>query len=196
MTRRANGLLAAVFVLGSGVAWAGGKHEKWTAVEWLGIGVRVEVDTKAGLEDCRVVSVDDAALTCEREPDPDTSWDAGSKARVVFPREAVRAVWVWEKIPEPHIGLWIGGAIGFALGGAVCSVGGPWAIVGCGFVGALIGAGIAAAVEAGPAPYPPVWSPFPMPTGVPRRQPEWRRKLCYRRPVSRPASPASSLVSP
>jgi hypothetical protein len=90
-------------------------------------------------------------------------------------------------VPERHIGLWIAGAVGFALGGAVCSVGGPGPIVACGALGALLAVAFAtAAVTAGPRPYPCEWLPFPplppRPPSYPRRQREWRRKLWYQAP--------------
>ena len=180
------GWLLVVVMAGGGVAQASGRHEKWRAVEDLAPGVPVAVAQEHGpTEDCRVVAVDDAALTCERDPDPNVDWGPGAKARVVFPRATVRAVWVWEPVPERHIGLWIAGAVGFALGGAVCSVAGPGAIVGCGALGALLAvAFVEAAVTAGPRPYPGVWMPFPptpRPPSYPRQR-EWRRKLWYRAP--------------
>jgi hypothetical protein len=129
------------------------------------------------------VRVDDASLTCERDPDPNVDWGPGAKARVVFPRAAVRAVWVWEPVPERHIGLWIASVVGFALGGVVCSVGGPGPIVACGALGALFAVAIIESAEAGPR-YPGVWFPWPapMPPIYPARPREMRQKLVYRAP--------------
>jgi hypothetical protein len=174
----------AVLIVGGGVAQAGGRHEKWRAVEDLAPGVPVAVAQEHGpTEECSVVAVDDAALTCERDPDPDVDWGPGARARVVFPRASVRAVWVWEPVPERHIGLWIASAVGFALGGAVCAVGGPGPIVACGALGALFAVAIIESAEAGPR-YPGVWFPWPapMPPIYPARPREMRQKLVYRAP--------------
>lgn len=182
--KRFAGWILALVMAGGGVAHAGLRHESWKAVERLATGVPVVVEQQQGPpENCRVVTVDDAALTCERDPDPNADWGPGAKARVVFPRDAVRTVWVWEPVPDRHIGLWIAGAIGFALGGAGCAAGGPGPIVACGAIGALLAVAIVAAAEAGPMPYPRVWWPMPAPSppSYPKRQRELRRKLVYQK---------------
>ena len=110
MRRVALGLILVSLVSANGIAHAAnGKHGSWNSVERLGAGVAVEVQSEgqAGVEDCRVARVDDTALTCEREKNPDADWDVGSGARLVFPRSAVRDVWVWEVAPNRHIGQWI-----------------------------------------------------------------------------------------
>jgi hypothetical protein len=99
------GWVLAVVMAGCGVACASGRHEDWKAVKRLGVGLAVEVRSagQAGLEECRVVRVDDTALTCERERDPNADWDAGSGARLVFPRSAVEGVWVWQDGSDQRI---------------------------------------------------------------------------------------------
>ena len=179
------GWLLVFVVAGGGVAHASGRQENWKAVEKLAKGASLIVEEKQGApEDCRLVAVDDAALTCDREPDPNVDWGPGAKARVVFPRDAVKEVRVWAPKPNWHIELWIAGGVGFALGGAVCAVGGPGVIVECGALGALLVAALIESAESGPR-YPWVWSPWPapMPPSYPARPREMRQKLVYRAPA-------------
>jgi hypothetical protein len=176
------GWVLAVVMAGCGVACASGRHEDWKAVKRLGVGLAVEVRSagQAGLEECRVVRVDDTALTCERERDPNADWDAGSGARLVFPRSAVEGVWVWQDGSDQRILAGLG--FGFMIGALVCAEGGPAMAFICAGVGALIGAAIAT----GGAPTGPRWYP----PGVPRPvlQREMVRKLVYQ--------PAAGAVSP
>jgi hypothetical protein len=174
MGRFAGWVLVAVMT-GGGAAQASGRHEQWKAVKRLGVGVAVEVRSagQAGLEECRVVRVDDTALTCEREKDPNADWDAGSGARLVFPRGAVEGVWVWQDGSDQRILAGLG--FGFMIGALVCAEGGPAMAFICAGVGALIGAGIAT----GGAPAGPRWYPPGVPW--PRRQPEMVRKLVYQK---------------
>jgi hypothetical protein len=182
MRRFVGWVLAAVLVCG-GAAHASGSHQNWKAVKRLGVGIAVEVRSagQAGVEECRVVRADDTALTCERERDPNADWDAGSGARLVFPRNAVEEVWVWTDASDRKVLLEMG--IGFALGALLCSGGGPGPAFICAGIGALIGA--CAAV--GGAPTGPWWSP----PGIPRRMParEMVRKLVYRMPAGAAVSP-------
>jgi hypothetical protein len=175
----------AMVMAASGVAHASGRHEKWNAVRSLAAGVPVEVELKQGRpEECTMVTADDVTLTCERERDPNVNWSPGDGARVIFPRDAVRAVWVWEPVRERHIGLWIAGGLGFALGARICAVGGPGLIVTCGALGALVAMSVVVSSNvAGPVRYPGVWFPAPPPPRYPVQQPEWHRKLRYRAPV-------------
>jgi len=192
------GRVLVVLVMGCGVACARGRHEKWSAVMSLAAGVPIELElTRGRPEECDVVAVDASTLTCERERDPDANWGPGDGARVIVPRDSVRAVWVWERMREPHIGLWIAAGVGFALGGLVCAPAGPGAIVACGALGALFAVTIvASAGEAGPVPYPGVWFPAPPPPSYSARQPRWHRKLWYRAPapVSSGAAQAGSVA--
>jgi hypothetical protein len=86
------------------------KLQRWSAVEALPQDTLIEVgrDGQAGVEVCRVESSDDSALTCVAErPEGD--------ARIVFPRGAVRNLWVIEVTRDWHIGRWIVVAVGAAL---------------------------------------------------------------------------------
>jgi hypothetical protein len=177
------GWVLAIVMTGGGMAHASGKHEQWKSVKRLGVGMAVEVRSKgqAGAEQCRVVRVDDAALTCERQRDPDADWDAGSGARLVFPRDAVENVWVWQDTSDRRVLIAMG--IGFGIGALLCSEGGPATAFICAGIGALIGACAALNREpTGPWWYPP---------GPPRpvRPREMERKLVYRAPVGGAAAP-------
>lgn len=174
-------LIAAVLLSGAAAHAAGG-HHNWKSVRTLAGGVPIEVKSvgQAGLEECRVVSSDDVSLTCERSPDANVDWRPGDVARIVFPRDAVERVWVWEDSSDRNI--WIGLGLGFGIGALACSPGGPAAAFICAGIGFLI----ASAVElAGPpAPRQPygVW----MPGGPPRRQaPQFYRKLWYQQAAPR-----------
>jgi len=173
MVRRANAVPAVVpailmlILTCSGVAHAGGRHERWSAVKKLAPGVPVEVERQgqAGVEDCLMVSADDASLTCRRDPDPNTDWGPGSNARVVFPRDAVREVWVIEPGEGGrHIGGWIAAGVSVGLV-AAASVGG-------GVIGGVIVGGMVIGAWS-------IWNENPIPYRGPR-QPRWHRQLVYR----------------
>lgn len=181
--RRIAGWVLAVVMASGGVAHAGEKHQQWKAVKRLGVGVAVEVKSQgqAGVEECRVVRVDDAALTCEREKDPNRDWDAGTGARLVFPRAAVEEVWVWQDASDRRILAGLG--FGFMIGALLCAEGGPAVAFICAGIGALIGAAIADGV----APAGPFWYPPGVPR--PRRPAEVVQKLVYQAPADGVAVP-------
>ncbi len=172
----------AMALAGGGAAHASGRNEQWKAVKRLGVGVAVEVRSagQAGAEECRVVRVDNAALTCEREKNPNADWDAGTGARLVFPRGAVEGVWVWQDASDRRILTAMG--IGFGIGALLCSGLGPGPAFACAGIGALIGAGFAAS---GPPPRP-WWTP---PSSLPARPREMVRKLVYQAPAGAAVSP-------
>ena len=169
----------ALLLASTSVAHAGGRHENWKAVERLAQDkpVLVQVRGQAGVDACRIVSADDSTLTCERERDPNADWDAGSGARLVFPRTAVRNVWLMEE--DDGLGrLWIHMGIGFAIGALVCSGLGPGPAFICAGIGALIAVDVAVGR---PSAYP----------GMPRspRAPAWKRRLIYQAPPLAAATP-------
>jgi hypothetical protein len=128
-----------VLLASTSAAHAGGRHENWKAVERLAQDkpLLVQVRGQAGADACRIVSADDTTLTCVRERDPNVDWDAGSGARLVFPRTAVRNLWLMEE--DDGLGhLWIHMGIGFAIGALVCSGMGPGPAFICAGIGALI----------------------------------------------------------
>jgi hypothetical protein len=173
-----------IWLGGCGVAFAGGRHEHWKAVKELAPGKLVEVqrEGQAGPDACRVVSADDSALTCEVEEDPDSDWDSLAGARLVFPRSAVRNVWLLE--PETvERRIWIGMGVGFALGAAFCARGGPGPLFACAGIGALIGALVGAngAPQGFPGWVGPVYSPRRQPS------PQLHHRLIYH--ATAPASP-------
>jgi hypothetical protein len=160
------------------VAHAGGRHENWKAVERLAQDkpVLVQIQGQAGIDACRMVSADDTTLTCVRERDPDANWDAASGARLVFPRAAVRNLWLMEE--DDGLGhLWVDMAAGFGVGALLCSNLGPALFV-CAGIGALIAPAIALG--------PPLGYP-----GMPRppKAPAWKRRLIYRAPPLAAATP-------
>jgi hypothetical protein len=161
----------------TGVAHAG-RHENWKAVKRLARDkpVLVQVQGQAEIDACRIVSADDSTLTCVREKDPNADWDAASGARLVFPRTAVRDLWLMEE-EDPLEHLWVAIAAGFGVGALLCSNLGPALFV-CAGIGALIAAGVALGP---PSAYP----------GMPRppRPPVWTRRLVYRAPPLSPAAP-------
>jgi hypothetical protein len=161
----------------SGAAHAAARHENWKRVKGLAPGKAIKVELRRGApEQCRLVAVDDAALTCEREADPDASWSRGDNARIVMPRDAVRAVWVWDDVSDRRVLVRLG--VGFVVGALVCSRLGPAVAFTCAGIGALIG--LAAPAMAQPAPLPFPGAPRP---SNPPPQPEWRLKLVYRAPA-------------
>jgi hypothetical protein len=176
------GWVVAVVLASSGVAHAGGKHQQWKAVKRLGVDIAVEVRSRgqAGIEECRVVHVDDKALTCEREKDPNADWGPSSGARLVFPRDAVEDVWVWQDVSDRRVLIAMG--IGFGIGALLCSEGGPGPAFICAGIGALIGAAFA---SSGPPPRP-WWYPGPPP---PARPPEMVRQLVYQAPAGGVTAP-------
>ena len=161
-------------VAGSGVMRADVQHktakvERWEQVETLKPGQEINVlaGTRSAPDLCLVASVDDNALTCLAE-------DVPSETRLVYPRSAVRDVWVIEEAPNRHVGLWIGIALSVALEAAACVSGGEAG-------GLAMGAILAVAWAAVEDPRPgPIW--FPRPPGPPRsmKTPQWRRRLVYR----------------
>jgi hypothetical protein len=139
-----------------GVALASGRHEKWDALENLDPYALVQVkgSGKAGLDRCRVELVDDATLTCIAE-------GANPGRRLVYPRNAVREVKVWEEAPDRHIAIWVGLGMGFAIGGALCAAGGPGPFFACAAIGAGLGGAIAVSADR-PSTFA-VWWPGPPP---------------------------------
>jgi len=123
MVKHVGSCLVLVLAL-TGLAHGAGRHERWKTVEQLAQGKPVEVQLRglAGVEGCRLVSVDDSALTCVREQDPDANWDAASGARLVFPRAAVADVWLMET-GERHLARWIVAVATLVFVIAACAVG-------------------------------------------------------------------------
>jgi hypothetical protein len=148
---------AIVFLVGCGIAHGarGGKHPNpktaWDAVMALPVDalIRVLPENQGGPDTCRVISVGDDALTCVRE-------GRTSEVRLVFPRGAVRDVWVMRPAHDRHIVKWVFVGIGVGLGIALI-VADP-----------VIGGAIMAVVVAG------IESPsnrYPMPMAPPRPPP-------------------------
>jgi len=110
---------------------------------------------QAGPDACWLTSVDDAALTCV----------VGNGTRLVYPRAAVRDVWVIEPTHGWDARTWIKAGFGLAgIGlGVACIVANPMCAVPFGAVA--------------------LWwlerSTFPGPVGPPRPQ-RMRRRLVYR----------------
>jgi hypothetical protein len=147
-----------------------GKLSQWSGVEALPQGSLVEVGRSswAGLDECRVESADDSALTCVAErPEGD--------ARLVFARDVVRDLWVVEPAHDYHI--WISVAIGFALGAILCGGGGPGPLFVCGAIGALIAADTTLGVD--PPGMAGVGHPGPIRIA---RQLRLHRRLLYHMP--------------
>jgi hypothetical protein len=108
------------------------------------------------------VSVDDGALTCI----------AGNNARLVYPRGAVRDVWVIEPAPERHIGRWIAVGAGAGLVALASAKNGV--------AGGVVMGGIVILVAA-VALNPPRMAGYPYPGVRPPPQPQrMRRQLVYR----------------
>jgi hypothetical protein len=140
-----------------------------------GKAIQIEMDRQPP-EQCRLVAVDDATLTCEREADPNRDWAPGENARIVVPRDAVRAVWVWDDVSSDRVLVRMG--IGFVIGAVVCAELGPATAFVCAGVGALIGLSAAAMADTEPR-YP--WPGMPRGQRAPRE--DWRLKLVYRAPA-------------
>ena len=134
------------------------KQSRWGTVEALPQGTLIEVgqDRKAGVDVCRVESAGGSALTCVAErPDGD--------ARLVFPRYAVRDVWVIERARNLHIGRWVGVAIEVTVVVA--------GFVGSGVLGGLFMGGLVLLVEGVIAE-----------DGLPSRPPRLHHRLVYTAP--------------
>ena len=169
-------LVLLVILLGCGLARGQDKkHEDWAAVERLVPDTMLLVQSGRQItpEACRMLSADDATLTCQRQRDPEANWDASSNARLVFPRSAVRNVSVWERAPNRHILLWIGVGVTAGLEIAALVTGGPAG----GYVVGMLLAGAWAAAMAPPFPF---YSPYPPPPSGPRM----RKRLIYRMPAT------------
>lgn len=188
---RIAGWVMAAFVpamLATVTAHAAGRHESWRRVEDLAAGKLIVVESNGQVaEECRVISADNASLTCVRDPDPDVNWGPGDDARVVFPRTAVQSVWVWQDVSDRRVLIRMG--IGFAIGALICSRLGPAAAFICAGIGASIAALAPAMAESAPRyPFPGLPTP-----SYPVRPPDLRRELVYRAPV---ALPAPNSVTP
>ena len=106
------------------------KLSRWSAVEALPQDTLIEASREgwAGVDECRVESADDSALSCVAErPEGD--------ARLVFPRDTLRDVWVIEPARNLHIGRWVMVGVGVALV-AAAGVGGG--VFGLAFVGPIV----------------------------------------------------------
>jgi hypothetical protein len=168
MRRVALGLVLVSLFATSGIAHAAnGKHGNWKSVERLALGIPVEVQSvgQAGVEDCSIVHVDDAALTCQREPDPNANWGPGDNARLVFPRDTVRDVWVIEPASNRHIAAWIAVAVVTGVGIAVCVEGGPEGAL----FFLLLALPVAVFAESPQNPWPSMPAPAPQPQRMHRQ---------------------------
>jgi hypothetical protein len=158
---------ALVFLVGCGIAHGArnGKHPStkaaWDAVMALPVDtlVRVLPENYGGPDTCRVVSVGDDALTCVRE-------GRAAEVRLVFPRAAVRDVWVMMPAHDRHTVKWVFVGIGVGLGVALI-VADP--VIGLAIVGSVL-----CAIESPSNRYP-----MPMP---PPRLPRVRWQLVYQAP--------------
>jgi len=152
------------------VAHASRRHESWDSVKKLAVGTQVIVQSagQGRPEFCYMVSTDDAALTCDRVPDPDANWTAASKARVVLPRTGVLHVWQWQEDHRPSVGMWIalGLSAAFEISLSVAAGG-----VGA-YVGALTLLAVWVAAEADP-----------LRMYAPPRPPKMRKRLVYDAPA-------------
>jgi hypothetical protein len=161
-----------VLLVAYGVAHAAqgqpaGGRDRWDGVQGLRVNTLIEVlpEGQAGPDLCRVLSIDDRALMCV----PEQSMNGvGNGVRLVFPRSALREVWVIERERERHIGLWIRIGIEVALFVAAC--------VGSGVLGGVVVGAIVLGVEEEIAENP-----------IPPRPLGLHRRLIYRASV--PASP-------
>lgn len=137
-------------------AQAAGRNENWNRVKALAPGKLIVVESRGQQPDeCRVVSADDASLTCLRDPDPDVDWRPGDNARVVFPRKSVQSVRLVEKAVHHHWDRWIAAAVGAASLGSLSARTNSYtawdtrnAAIGTSTVlGGLLGYGVAAFVD-------------------------------------------------
>jgi hypothetical protein len=164
MGRVAGWTLAILLGTGCGAANARDRQHRWDALQGLAPGTRLEVQTvgQAGLDACRLIAVDDAVLTCQR--DALSNWGRYRPAtRMAFPRSAVRDVWAVEPEHEHHFGRWIRIGIETGLFLTAC--------VGDGVIGGLLIGGIVLAVESGIAKNP-----------LPPRPPRLHRRLIFHAP--------------
>ena len=144
-------------------------HTDWKHVAELAPGALVAVESfgKAGPETCRVLGVSDTTLTCAHDLDPNRDWTPEEQARIVYPRTAVKEVWIWSDHSDRRV--LVSMAIGFAIGALSCSGIGPGAAFVCAGIGAFIGA--LCALPGLSEPSPP-------------RVPRWELKLWYRAPAN------------
>ena len=144
-----------------------GGRDRWDGVQGLRVNTLIEVlpEGQAGPDLCRVSSIDDGVLMCVPEQSKNR---VGNGMRLVFPRSALRDVWVIEPERELHIGWWIRIGIEVALFVAAC--------VGSGVLGGVVVGAIVFGVEEAIAENP-------IPPGPLRLH----RRLIYRASV--PASP-------
>ncbi|HEX9199812.1 MAG TPA: hypothetical protein VF865_09660 [Acidobacteriaceae bacterium] len=173
--RRFAGWVLAVLMAVSGVALAADKkHEDWAAVKKLDVDTDLLVQGQGQRwpDRCRLISADDNSLTCERVLDPDADWRGLPTGRVVFPKSAVRHVWVWEQAPNRHIGLWIAVAVTAAAEIAALVAGGPGG-------GLIVGLFLVAGWSAATTPSSPWFQPPYSPPG-----PRMRKRLIYQVPVT------------
>ena len=170
-------VLAWVLLLAmGGVAQASGRHENWEALRKLSVGtpVLVQAGTQLRPELCELAKVESGVLTCDRVRDPEANWSPASGARLMFPRQGVKNVWVWEEDHRLGVGAWIGIvlSVGLEIGACVSSGG-----AGCAAMAGLIGVGwLTIACD-------PTWY-----VGPPK-PPKMRRRLVYRAPAVAAGTP-------
>jgi hypothetical protein len=168
-----------VILVGCGVAFGAsggkqlGKDTSWDAVETLPVDalVRVLPEHQGGPDVCRVASIDERALTCVREN--------GGDVRLVFPRDAVREVWVLGRARDRHVVKWVFVGIGVGLGTAL--------IVANPLVGGAIVGSVLVGIESSQSGHG-MQSPPPRP-------PRLRWAVVYQAPVAG-ISPAKDGLSP
>ena len=132
---KVTGLVLVIVIAGGGVAYGDSgrtakKTARWDSVEALQQNALIEVGRAnwAGADVCRVEKADDSELVCVAErPEGD--------ARLVFPRDTVKDVWVIERAKNLHIERWIVVGIGVALVVAACVEGG---VFGLAIVGTIV----------------------------------------------------------
>ena len=150
--------MLAFLVAVCGVAHAKPYLDRWDAVQALPAGAEINVlaDDSAVPDLCHVSKVAADTLTCLAE-------DARADVRLVYPRSAVREVWVFGPAHGWNTWTWIKAGLVAAVVGlaAFCVVANPLCLL-------LFGAGAMAILSQ---------SPFPTP---PPRSPRWRRHLLYR----------------
>jgi hypothetical protein len=164
MRRRMIWMLIVVFMCG-GIAHAGPAKKaphSWDAVTALQPGVEISVlpGNQAGPDRCLMSSADDATLTCLAE-------DSSADVRLVFPRSAVREVWVYELDHGWGKLTWVKAVLvgaGLTLAG-LCIAANPLCLLPAGVVALVIAEG-------------PRAGPYPMPMRPPA-PPRLRRRLVY-----------------
>jgi len=178
------GIAALAVGISATAAHASRRSENWKRVKGLAPGKQIVVESSGQKpEECRVVAADDASVTCLRDPDPNVDWRPGDNARVVFPREAVRSIWIVEKAVNHHRDRWIAAAVGGALLGSLEAHSNNYmddtrkvAIGTSAVLGGLLGYGVAAFVDG--------LVDIGKPPG-----PSEHRRLVYRAPVRSSAKP-------